>query len=121
MEINVSEDRENTVAGRREIEFYISDENITPSKEEAKKALCKKLNLAPDNTVIVRLDQVFGTKKTNAVAHSYKDQKMLKMMEPSYLEERVERKAKKAAKKAEGGAAEAPKAEKKEEKEVAKK
>ncbi len=116
MEINIVKDSKNAVADRREIEFTITQEDRTPSKAEVSKELCKKLNLSPEATVVVRMDQEFGTRMTRAVAHSYPNADALKKVECAYLFERVVTKAKKAAKKAGEQEAPAPKEEKKEEK-----
>ena len=104
MEINIVKDSKNEVAKRREIEFTITQEDRTPSKADVSKELCKKLNLSPEATVVVKMGQEFGTRMTRAVAHSYQDADAMKKSEPDFLFERVVKKAKKAAAKA----AEAP-------------
>ncbi len=123
MEIRVEEETSNASIGRKEIKFSILESNTTPSKEAVKQALCKKLNVSPDSTIIVRIDQQFGAKQGKGIAHSYKDAQSLKKFEPDYFAERTEKKAKKAA--AKGGAAPEAKAEAapapKEEKKEAKK
>lgn len=97
MEINIIKDSKNQVINRREIEFTITQEGSTPSKADAAKELCKKLNLMPEATLIVKMDQEFGTRMTRAVAHSYPNTDALKTYEHGYIFERVARKAKKAA------------------------
>ncbi|MFI5412469.1 MAG: 30S ribosomal protein S24e [Candidatus Micrarchaeales archaeon] len=121
MELEVINDIKNSVVGRREIEFYIMQDDKTPSIDEVKKEICKKLNLSPDSTVIVNVAQSFGTRRSKAMAHNYPSADLLKKFEHAYLFERTAKKAKKAATKAAGGAAEAPKEEKKEAKKEEKK
>lgn len=116
MEINVSKDSNNPVIGRREIWFSITQEDRTPSKDDAKKELCKKLNLSPESTIIVRLDQEFGTRMSRALAHSYPSAEALKKFEQEHLFEREVKKAKKAAAAGSGEAVQAAAPETKEEK-----
>ncbi|MCL5429923.1 MAG: hypothetical protein M1504_00410 [Candidatus Marsarchaeota archaeon] len=97
MEIEINKDTNNTVIGRREIEFYIVGENKTPSIDDVRAALCKKLNLSPDSTAIVKVSQSFGLKRCFALANSYKDQESMKKFEKKYLFARMEKKAKKKA------------------------
>ena len=97
MEINIVKDSKNAVADRREIEFTITQEDRTPSKAEVSKELCKKLNLSPEATVVVKMGKEFGTRMPRAIAHSYQNADALKKSEPAFLFERVAKKAKKAA------------------------
>lgn len=110
MEIEVKKDTNNAVVGRREIEFWLMQDDKTPAKEDVKKELCKKLNLHPDATIIVKIDQSYGVKRASGLAHSYKDAEAMKKNEHEYLFEREVAKAKRKEK-AEGAA---PKEEKKE-------
>ncbi len=111
MEIEIINDSKNSVIGRREIEFYIMQDDKTPKKDDVKQAVCKKLNLSPDATMVVRINQDFGTRRSKALAHTYPSPEQMKKFEHAYLFERKERKDKKAAGKAD---APAPKEEKKE-------
>ncbi len=112
MEVQILNDNSNSVIGRREIEVSIIQEDRTPSKDEVKKEVCKKLNISPDSTLVVNLSQSYGLRQCKAIVHSYPNPAAMKKFEHAYLFERGEKKAKKAA--AAGG--EAPKEEKKQEK-----
>jgi len=115
MEVEILKDNNNAVIGRREIELSIIQVDRTPSKEEVKKEVCKKLNLSPESTLVVKLDQSYGLKQSRALVHSYLNTNAMKKFERSYLFERHEKKNKKAAG-GEAAAAPAPKEAKKEEK-----
>ena len=114
MEVTVVSDSNNAMLGRREITFSVAQDDRTVSKEELKKELCKKLNLAPELTVITRIDQRFGARQSRGAAHSYKSKEDLERMEPRHIIARLTKKEKKG----EGGEAsqraQEPAAEKKE-------
>lgn len=120
MELEVINDIKNSVVGRREIEFYIMQDDKTPSIDEVKREICKKLNLSPDSTIVINIGQAFGTRRSKAIAHNYPNAESLKKFEHEYFFERAAKKLKKAAGKA-SGEAEAPKEEKKEAKKEEKK
>ena len=109
MDIEIKNDRNNAVMNRREVEFFIIQDDKTPSKEDVKREICKKLNLNPEFTVVVSIGQTFGTRQSVALAHSYPNAETMKRQERGYLFERVEAKARKAAKRAAAGGAEAQK------------
>ncbi len=107
MELKTTKETENKSMKRRDIEFYIMQDDRTPTKAEVKTELCKKLNLNPDATAIVRIDQSFGAKQCTGLAHAYADAKSMKQFEQPHLAERGMEKKKK-----EGGQKEEAKAEK---------
>ncbi len=117
MEVEILKDNNNAVIGRREREESIIQEDRTPSRDEVKKEVCKKLNISPDSTLVVNLSQTYGLRQCTALVHSYPNSDSMKKFEHSYLFERHVKKEKKAATKAAGGEAAAPKEEKKEKKE----
>ena len=85
MELKIINDTENNMLKRRELEFYITGYEATNSKADAKRELCKKLNLSPDNTVIVSLNQEFGMKRSVGIAHSYSSAAELERVEPKFI------------------------------------
>ena len=102
MEIKITEDRENKALNRREIAFAVDQQNGTVSKEDVKKELCKKLSLSPGATIIIRIDQGFGSKSSTGIAHSYASKEQLEKGVPEHVQERL----KKAGGKAEPAAPE---------------
>jgi small subunit ribosomal protein S24e len=94
MIINIKNDKENKLLQRREIEFSVTYDSKTPQREELKVQLCKQLNLSPENTLIIKINQVYGIMKSDGVAHSYLNKESMKI-EPSYLVNRSDKKNKK--------------------------
>ncbi len=103
MEVEILKDNNNAVIGRREIEVSIIQGDGTPSRDEVKKEVCKKLNLSPDSTLVVNLSQTYGLRQCTALLHSYSNSDSMRKFEHSYLFERHAKKEKKAAAKAAGG------------------
>ncbi len=91
MELKIANDTENSLLNRRELEFYITGYEATNSKADAKRELCKKLNLSPDNTVIVSLNQEFGMRRSTGIAHSYSSAAELARVEPKFIIERMKK------------------------------
>ncbi len=77
--INVENDFDNKLLRRREMTVSIEFDGATPSREEIKKSLADKLNLKPENMVVVRAGQLFGTKKGSALVHEYQDKKAMEV------------------------------------------
>ena len=101
MEVNIVSDRENKPLKRREIEFSVDQEGGTPKRDELTREVCKKLNLNPDSTVVVKVDQGFGRKRSTGIAHSYASREALEKTEPKHLLARISKKAGKGEQKAE--------------------
>jgi ribosomal protein S24E len=99
MDLNITSNKENKTIGRKEIEFSVfTDSGV---KRDALKAeLCKKLNISPASTIVVRIDSGFGSKMSTGIAHSYASEDDLKRYESRRLLERlgvVQKQEKKAA------------------------
>lgn len=90
MDIKIISQGENKLLHRKEIEFTITGFESTPSKAEAHKELCKKLNLLPDSTIITNLKQAFGMKECSGTAHSYENKEQM-AAEPNYSKKRMEK------------------------------
>lgn len=71
MEIKVSNEKENKLMNRKEIEAVVTYTGKTPTRDEVKEELCKKLSLNPDTTVIMKIDQEYGAMASGITAHSY--------------------------------------------------
>ena len=96
MDIKILSDKEKKVFQMREISALVNSESATPSKEEIKKEVCKKLNLHPDATIVVSVEQKYGAMQSTCVLHSYKDAELLKKFEPDYLVKRQQKESKAA-------------------------
>lgn len=77
IEINITKDIENKLLERREIVFTASYVGKTPSKEELKESVCKKLNLNPDTTSIVKIEQRYGSMRSEVMVHSYSEKEAM--------------------------------------------
>lgn len=85
MELKINSNNENKLLGRREITFSVEQDSSTPSKKDIVKEVCKKLNLSPESTIIVKIDQGFGTKQSSGLAHSYESKAAMEKSEPKHL------------------------------------
>lgn len=88
MDITITYDRENKVLNRREIGFSIDKQSGTPNKSEISKEVCKKLNLDPECTVVVKVDQEFGRKTSTGIIHSYESKELLQKHAPKHILDR---------------------------------
>jgi len=117
MDIKINKETENKLLNRKEIVFTISSKGKTPDKEDLKVEVCKKLNLSPDLTVVVKINSVYGSSENEVLVHNYATKEAMGI-EKKYLFARVAKKGEKAAKNAaaakpaEAEAAPAPKEEK---------
>ncbi|HVA82707.1 MAG TPA: hypothetical protein VNF06_00915 [Candidatus Aquilonibacter sp.] len=103
MDLKLGKESENKLLGRKEISFTMSHKGKTPTVDEAKVAICKKLNLSPDLTVIVSINTIYGSMESEILVHSYSTKEAMSV-EKKHLFARAEKKAAKAAPK-EGAAA----------------
>ncbi len=99
MDLNITSNKDNKTIGRKEIEFSVfADSGV--KRDDLKAELCKKLNLSPNSTIIVRIDSGFGSKMSTGIAHSYASEEALKKYENRGLLERlgiIQKEAKAAA------------------------
>jgi len=89
MELKIESNVENHMLGRKEIRFSLIQDDPTPKKEEIKRELCKMLNLHPDSTIIVKVNQQYGYKESEGLAHSYKTKELLEKSEPKFILKRL--------------------------------
>ncbi|MCL5100744.1 MAG: hypothetical protein M1122_02215 [Candidatus Marsarchaeota archaeon] len=78
-DMKVLKDQENKLIGRREISIFLSYEGKTPSRDEIKEGVCKKLSLDPEITDVVKVDQLYGSMASNVKVYCYKDKKAMDM------------------------------------------
>lgn len=97
MDIKLGKETENKMLGRKEIMFTLSHKGKTPTVDEAKVAICKKLNLSPELTVIVNINPVYGSTESQIMVHSYSTKEAM-AVEKKHLNARIEKKATKVAK-----------------------
>lgn len=72
MDISINSEKENKLFGRKEILFTATNAGSkTPSREEVKEEICKKLSLNPDLTTVIKITQVYGGNTSEVIVHSY--------------------------------------------------
>ncbi|MEM3227461.1 MAG: hypothetical protein QXR58_00320 [Candidatus Micrarchaeaceae archaeon] len=85
MDIEIISDVQNALLQRREVKFVVSQESSTVSKEQLKVELCRKLNTNPDSSIVEKISQRFGERRSDGVFYSYKDKASMERMEPKHL------------------------------------
>ncbi|HUL62607.1 MAG TPA: 30S ribosomal protein S24e [Methanocella sp.] len=106
MEVKVLEEKNNPLLQRREIQFSVSHNLGTPSRQEIKGKLAAYLNSKPELVIIERMKPEFGKRETRGYAKIYESMDRLKSVETEHIIQRNEKKPE--PKKEEGKAAEAP-------------
>lgn len=113
MDIDIKNEIENKLLGRKEITFAATYTGKTPSKEDIKQEICKKKGLSPDLTVVVKINQEYGKGVSDILVHSYSKKEV---MESVVRKPKEDKKAAGAKPEAAAAAPAEKKAEKKEEK-----
>lgn len=109
LELDIKNDSENKLLNRREIVFEVSYLGKTPTRIEIKEAICKKLNLNPDMTNVININQVSGRQLSNVLVYYHSDKDDVKRYsksekkkkgpvakEPEKKEEKAEKKEERA-------------------------
>ena len=77
MDVSVLDDNENKLFDRRELRIRAVYEGKTPTRDEIRESVCKKLNLSPETFDIIRIDQEYGIQESEIVAYSYKSKESM--------------------------------------------
>ncbi|MDE1870967.1 MAG: hypothetical protein KGI06_01880 [Candidatus Micrarchaeota archaeon] len=85
MELKILSNIENTFLKRKEITFSVDQNGSTASRAELKKEICKRLNLSPESTIVVKVDQGFGHKESTGTVHSYQSRELMERSEPEHI------------------------------------
>ncbi len=99
MEVKVLEEKKNPLLQRREVQFSISHNLGTPSRQEIKEKLAAYLNSKPELVIIERMKSEFGKRETKGYAKIYENVDRLKDVETEHI---IQRNEKKPEKKEEG-------------------
>ncbi len=73
MELKITSDNENKLLGRREVCASATYTEKTPTKDEVKEALCKKMSLDPALVEIREIRQQYGLRVSDITAFAYSD------------------------------------------------
>jgi small subunit ribosomal protein S24e len=91
MEIEITEERENRLLGRKEVFFRLCHEEegekkgASPSRPQARDALIKKLQCNPNLLVIDRMRTEFGKRETVGYAKVYENEDRLREIEREHI------------------------------------
>ncbi len=94
MEIEISKEKDNKLLKRREVLFRLEhkgegeEKGATPSREEARNALIKKLQCGSNVLVIDWMRPEFGKRETIGYAKVYESEDRLKEVEQGHILER---------------------------------
>jgi len=123
VDVEVIDDKDNVLLGRREVKVAIRFMGPTPDRKAVREALRAKLGVDPKLVVIGRIDQPFGSQRVEVEARIYKDEAGKSVehehtlkREEGKKEKKAEAKAPAPAKKEEKAAEKPPAKEKKAEK-----
>lgn len=85
MEIEIIEDRENALLGRRELKFRVSHSGGTPRREDVRERLIALFNSNRDVLIVENLKPVFGVEQAVGYAKIYESPERLKEVERDYV------------------------------------
>ena len=98
MNIKITNDEKNPLFKRREITAKLGYDNKTPSRQDIRKEIAKKLGAKEELVVVKRIKPDFGTPAANLEFNVYDDEKTMKEVEEEYMVKRHAPKGKKGAK-----------------------
>ena len=93
MNIKIDKQNEQALQSRTEIIADMTFSGPTPSRNQIRAELAKKLDSKENLIVIQNVKAQFGFGKSAVIAHAYKDEKSLKQFEPEHLTKRGMKKA----------------------------
>lgn len=79
IDIEILEDKENVLLGRREVKFAARFVGATPDRNKVREALRLKLGADPKLTVVERIDQPFGEQRVEGMVRIYKTEEGRKL------------------------------------------
>lgn len=85
MEIEIIEDKENVLLGRRELKFRVSHSGPTPRREEVRERLIALFNSSRDVLIVESLKPVFGVEQAVGYAKIYESPERLREIERDYV------------------------------------
>ncbi|MGC8478362.1 MAG: 30S ribosomal protein S24e [Candidatus Micrarchaeia archaeon] len=85
MELEILSDVKNPLTKRREVKFKVLHDSATMSKAALKEELCKRLNEKPETSIVEKVEQLFGERRSTGIFYAYKDKASMESMEPKYI------------------------------------
>ncbi|MBP2030441.1 small subunit ribosomal protein S24e [Methanohalophilus levihalophilus] len=90
MDINITEDKNNSLFNRREVNFNVTFEGPTPSRKDVKLKMAAMLNCSPQLVIVQSLDNLFGKEEVIGYAKIYESEDRMKEIEKEYVLKRNE-------------------------------
>lgn len=88
MNVDIKSKTDNQLLGRKEIEAEISYSGATPSRTDLKTAVCGKVGVNPDMTVLRDVQTTYGKQSAKVVLHTYEKMEKLMEVEPEHIRKR---------------------------------
>ncbi|MDO8339118.1 MAG: hypothetical protein Q7T16_00500 [Candidatus Burarchaeum sp.] len=79
MDIEILEDKENALLGRREVKFAVKFVGSTPDRNKVREALRLKLGVDPKLIVVENIHQPFGEQRVEGEARIYQKEEGKKL------------------------------------------
>lgn len=89
MELKILSEKDNKTIGRKEIRFEIAYPEAPPKKTGVRDALADQIKADPKNTVVVKVQNAFGLRKSVGQAHVYSNPEDVKKYETKYILKRM--------------------------------
>lgn len=90
MDITVTEDKNNALLNRREINFKVKYEGATPSRNDVRNKLLAMLDASLDLTIIQKLDNEYGMQELTGYVKIYEDAVRMVQIERKHMVKRNE-------------------------------
>jgi small subunit ribosomal protein S24e len=88
MEIEVIEEKENPLLGRKELRVKVSHDGPAPNRDEVRKRIEAVLDAKKETVIVDTIKTEFGVSESLAVVKVYKSKEKAESVEPSYILER---------------------------------
>ena len=86
MEITITEEKENPLIGRKEIQAVLTHlGEVTPTREAVRSKIAAQLNTDLDKVVVQSIDGHFGEPKSRLTVHCYDNTETVFVYEPKHL------------------------------------
>ncbi len=85
MDIEIVKQKKLPLLSRERVTAYAHFTGATPSRQELKESLAKKVKAKEDHIIVRHIYQCFGNNKAKIIAHVYADEKIMKAFEPVTL------------------------------------
>ncbi len=95
--ISVNKDLTNKLMDRRELDCIVTYAEKTPSRQEIKDAFVSKFALNPETTVVIKINQSFGSRASKVLVYSYASKEAMRNVAKYLVERGTKKKEKKEA------------------------